>query len=138
MANHRRLRSSSRGFTLLELLVAFAIMGLSLGLLYRAMGGSVRNVGEVERYARASEFAESLLALHDAVPPFGWNESGRSAGFGWQARSAPYPTGVNDPRSVPLHEVLISIWWDDGGRRRQIDLATLRPERKPPPGGNVR
>ncbi|MEO8247949.1 MAG: prepilin-type N-terminal cleavage/methylation domain-containing protein [Burkholderiales bacterium] len=128
-------RAKLRGFTLLELLVAFAIMGIALAMIYRATGSSARSVGDVERYARANELAESLLALHDAVPPFGWNESGQSAGLNWQARSAPYPTGITDQRAPPLHEIVISIWWDDGGRRRQTDVATLRPERKPPPGG---
>ena len=31
------------GFTLLELMVAFAIMAMSLGLIYRAMGSSASN-----------------------------------------------------------------------------------------------
>ena len=31
---------TQRGFTLLELLVAFAIMAISLGMLYRARGSS--------------------------------------------------------------------------------------------------
>ena len=36
-----------RGFSLLELLVAFAIMAMSLAMIYRAVGGSVRNVSAI-------------------------------------------------------------------------------------------
>lgn len=129
----RTSKRVQRGFTLLELLVAFAIMGISLGMLYRATGSSARNVGEIGRVTQASELAESLLALHDALPPGGWNEAGRSAHFSWSARSAPYPTkAAANPQVPPLYELALSVQWDDNGRRRSIDLTTLKPERKPP------
>lgn len=57
-----------RGLTLLELLVAFAIMAMALGLLYRVMGGSARSAGDIERYQRAMVLAQSLLSLRDTVP----------------------------------------------------------------------
>ena len=47
------LRSRMRGMSLLELLVAFSILSLSLGVLYKAIGGSARNVADAERYQRA-------------------------------------------------------------------------------------
>ncbi len=129
----RTTKRTQRGFTLLELLVAFAIMGISLGMLYRATGSSARNVGEIERVTQASELAESLLAMLDALPPGGWNEAGRSAGFGWSARSAPYATNAAaNPAVPPLYQLALTVEWNDNGRRRSIDLTTLKPERKPP------
>ena len=63
-----------RGLSLLELLVAFAIMAIALGMLYKASGSSARSVGEIQSYQRAVSLAESLLATRDAIPPDGWNE----------------------------------------------------------------
>lgn len=126
------MAKGQRGLTLLELLVAFAIMAMSLGLLYRIMGGSARSAGDIERYQRAVVLAQSLLALRDTVPEGGWQQAGESAGYQWRIQSAPYATGQSGPTIPPLYEVGISIAWMEGGRQRSLDLTTLRPQRKPP------
>lgn len=122
-----------RGFSLLELLVAFSIMAFSLGMLYQASGSSARNVGEAEQHQRAAALAESLLALRDAVPAAGWSEDGESAGYRWQIRSAAYPTEFPDTVAPPLHEVRITVAWvgHDKNLPRQLELVTLLPQRKP-------
>nr|WP_060985285.1 type II secretion system protein [uncultured Acidovorax sp.] len=128
-----REMQAQRGFTLLEMLVAFAIMALSLGMLYRASGGTARAVVQIEQYQGAVVLAESLLSLRDAVPEQGWNQSGASAGYAWSITSAPFPTSVGDLNAPPLHEIKIVISWGDGlGRLRQFELNTVRPQRKPP------
>lgn len=124
-----------RGFSLLEMLVAFSIMAFSLAMIYRVSGGSARNAGELEHYQHAALLAESVLNLRDAVPPSGWNDRGESAGYRWEVRSAPYPTDVNGPAVPPLHEVAVSIAWSEGGTEKRYDLATLRPQARPLPGG---
>lgn len=121
-----------RGLTLLELLVAFAIMAMALGLLYRVMGGSARSAGDIERYQRAMVLAQSLLSLRDTVPERGWQQAGESSGFRWQIQSIPYATGVSGPAIPVLHEVSIAIVWSEESRQRTLELTTLRPERKPP------
>lgn len=130
--------SRQRGFSLLELLVAFAIMAMSLGLLYRVAGGSARNVGDATQHQQASWLAESLLASHSSVGKDGWNEDGDSAGFKWQVRSSPYQSGSNSPQAVPLHEIRLAIQWSAGSRPGQLELVTLLPERKPQPGEVLR
>lgn len=125
-------RARQRGLTLLELLVAFAIMAMSLGLLYRILGGSASSAVQIERTQRAVVLAQSLLALRDTVPEGGWQEAGESAGYQWRIQSAPYPTEYTGPNIPPLYEVGISIAWSDGDRQRSLDLTTLRPQRKPP------
>ena len=127
-----------QGMTLLEILVALAIMAISLGMLYQASGSSVRNVGDTEQYQRAATLAKSLLSLRDSVSDEGWNESGESAGFSWRIRSAPFPTAINDPKAPQLHEIGITVAWPQGDRQRVLEMSTLRPQRKPPPGGVVK
>lgn len=126
------------GFSLLELLVAFAIMAMSLGLLYRVAGGSARHVSDVTQYQQATWLAESLLASRSTVSTSGWNESGDSAGFKWQVRSTPHDSGVNSVSVVPLHTIRLSISWTAGSHPGQLDLVTLLPERKPQPGEVIR
>jgi general secretion pathway protein I len=126
-----RVCAGQRGFTLLELLVAFTIVAISLGMLYRASGAGARSVGDIERYQRAVVLAESLLAVRDSVPPQGWNQAGESAGYSWRVSSAPYPSAVENPNVPALHEITIAVAWRDAERPRQLEFSTLLPERKP-------
>lgn len=135
---------AQRGLSLLELLVAFAIMAMAIGLLYRSMGGSARSVADMAQQQQAVMVAESVLALRDAVTSEGWNETGTSAGFRWAVSSrlfnTPFPwpfEAVDAPHTtdrLPLHEIRLSVYWTDGTRLRQLEVTTLLPQRKPFPG----
>lgn len=129
-----------RGLSLLELLVAFVIMGIALGMLYKASGSSARSVGEVASYQRAMSLAESLLAMRDAVPAEGWNEAGQSAQFSWKVHSQPYvtPASQSNPAAPQLHAIDMVVQWNDGSRLRQIELHTLRPQRNVPAASGAR
>ena len=132
---HPRARATAQhGFSLLELLVAFSIMALSLGLLYRVAGGSARNVTDVVQSQQAGWLAESILASRNSVLESGWNEDGESAGFVWQVRSIPFDSGINILQAIPLHRVRIAVSWTAGSRPGQLELVTLLPQRKPVPG----
>jgi len=116
----------SAGFTLLEVVVALAIMAIALGVLYRAVGGGVRTVGDLSAYSRAVAIGESVLQMRDSVPADGWNESGQWEGFRWSVASAPYDSGSG--ALVPLHRVQVDVAWSDGLQDRSLSLASLRPQ----------
>lgn len=132
----RRPRRASRGFSLLELLVALSIMSMSLGLLYQASTGALRGVGDLDMDQRAGVLAQSILDARDAVPAAGWSESGRSANMDWSVASALYETAIAraSPAVPRLHEVRVVVEWGGWRGRRRLELHTLLPQQRPQPG----
>lgn len=130
-----RAGARARGFSLLELLVALSIMALSLAMLYRSMGSSARQTGQMDVQQRAVLLSQSLLASRDAVTANGWNEDGQEGAFIWRVRSSPFATPASaTPDAVRLHEVVLTVEHADDVRPLQWELVTLLPERKPFPG----
>ena len=65
-------RRRSRGYTLIEVLVAFVILAMALTVLLRIFSGGVRNVAVSSDYAKAVLIAESRLAtagIDDTLAP---------------------------------------------------------------------
>lgn len=127
---------AQRGFSLLEVLVAFAIMALSLAVLYRTSGGSVRAVADAENYERAVRTARSVLALQNGVPESGLFMEGVDGGMRWQIRTAAYPLPPLPGPVVPLHRVDVEVRFGDPEHPRSVVLSSLLPQLRPPPGAS--
>lgn len=126
--------ASQRGFSLLEVLVAFSIMALVLGTLFEIAGTSTRNSAHLQRHTYATLIAESLLGLYSSVPVGGLREQGESAdGFRWRITSEPLATAERSaseqlaPVAV-FHLVRIAVEWSDRGKTREIVLVTALPQ----------
>jgi general secretion pathway protein I len=119
------------GFSLLEMVVAIAILALTLGALYQAVGGATRNVRTDERYAYAVELARSLLADNARVPRAGLRRRGQTAGgFNWSVRATPLDLASGRAKrgeleAGALQAIEVSVAWQDGRKRRDVVLHSV-------------
>lgn len=121
------MRRTEGGFSLLEMVVAMAILGMSLGVMYQATSGATRNLRIDERYAYATELARSLLADNARVPAVGASLSGETpGGFEWQLQAQPLVM-PEDSRLPPgaLQQLQLRVAWRDEGRLREVSLHSI-------------
>lgn len=118
--------------------MAFSIMAMSLGLIYKAMGVSARNVNDITLHQQATQLIESLLNTHDSVTAQGWNETGQQEALTWRVSSHPFPSPANAQQTLPLHQITITVTWQDGAKQTQTDVQTLLPQRAPLPAEVVK
>lgn len=113
-----------QGFTLLEVLVAFVIAALALGVLFHGSLGGLRTAQVAGRYEEAVTRAQSHLAALTAgslTPGDRQGEDGN--GFHWRVRVAPVALAATG--SSALYAVNVSISWMDGSRR-SVELDSER------------
>lgn len=123
------------GFSLLEILVAFAVLALTLGVLLRIFGGGTRTAQTIDEYTRALSIAESLLAAAGVETPLeeGETEGDLNQGYHWRLRVTPYPVSpellVTDaavPPPIRPYWLELTVEWGDEDEPRHIALQTLR------------
>lgn len=132
---------SERGFTLLEILVAAAIMGIAVAGAMSGLSASARNASRITQYDRAALLARSKmdeLLLDNATPRnqiFTANFTPLETGgvtAGWQARVVPFEAAAPDistqlyPGATVVERVELEIWWMDGPTRRSFSMEGIR------------
>ena len=127
----------SRGFSLLEILVAFMIMALTLGVLFQVFSSGLRTAMVAEEYGEATRIAESLLAEFSGLRPL---ELGEQSGqvddtpYRWNASIAPIPTeGIAPTASerFDVIEIAVQVFWRAGTGDREVELRTVRLAARP-------
>jgi len=123
------------GFTLIEVLVAFAILVLALTALLRVFSTGLDSIGIAERYASATMLARSVLDEIGAEIPLVADELSGDAGdgFTWNvqiARSAVIAPIVDTDSWLVPYDVAVTVTWEGG---RSLTLTTLRLASEPAP-----
>lgn len=120
------------GFTLLEVLVAFSILVLTLGVLLEVFGGGLRAAGVAAEYTRATELARSTLAAVGIEHPLdvGVQSGNHDDRYRWEVHVEPYLEADEEPPPVrvpvTLYRVRVDVFWGDGAKERQFSLSSLR------------
>jgi general secretion pathway protein I len=132
-------RRHARGFTLLEVMLAFVLLAGSLGLLMGMLSGGLKQVRDAGRDTEATLHAQSLLDALGTLEPIvpghreGTLEDGR---YRWAMEVETF----DDPAPAPpeaqpvapleggpvLYRVALDIAWGKGGPREQLRFVTLR------------
>jgi type II secretion system protein I len=131
-----RRHNNARGFTLLEALVATAIMGIAVAGVLSALASSSRNAARLTEYDRATLLARSkmdeLLVDHNIprkVPIEGSFDLAVTGGTpaGWRARVLPYEAAPGaGPGNWVVDRIELEIWWMNGTLKRSFTLEGFR------------
>lgn len=126
-------RRRQRGFTLLEIMVSFAILALGLTLLIGTLSGATRQVRQAGDAGRAALHAQSLLDEFGNAPQPGERDGVLEDGrYRWRLSVAPWDDpalrqGMQPAPNAPrLLRLELRVEWGAGGNARQLRASSLR------------
>lgn len=118
---------------MLEILVAFVVLALTLSMIMQIFSGGLRNVGRSDEYSRAVLVAESKLTELTGSPLQLGAQAGEADNFKWSglitAYSDPATLAQNplDPNlAVELYKIEVDVSWGKEEKPRSVRLNTVR------------
>jgi general secretion pathway protein I len=122
-------REDEGGFTLVEVIVALAILALSATVLFNVISNALQQEAQAQSIAEASSLAQSLLARVGTELPLAAGESTGAAEsrFQWRLHTEEYGEPTDRQRwPVAAYQVSAEVRWRDGAQDRSVALTTLR------------
>jgi general secretion pathway protein I len=121
-----------QGFSLLEVLVAFSILAISLSVILNIFSTGVRAAFLAEEYTIAVQIAESLMAKTGKETKLSAADSTGSHGdkFKWQVKVQPFDPGIDSfdagASAWEVYQVQVKVYWLAGKSEREVALQTLK------------
>lgn len=121
------------GYSLIEVVVAVAIAGISLAALLQALQGNAERSALSREYVTATTYGESMLARvgRDITVDAGTEHGQFGDAFDWTRTIRPYRGGTHadtpgGPAPVLPYEVIVTVSWRSGGKQHDLALRSLR------------
>lgn len=124
----------NKGFSLLEVLVAFVVMGLVVGVILQLFGSSMRGVALSDEYSFAVQVAESrLAAVGNEIEVEDGSVSGeeKGSGYRWEVQMEPLDAANLSEKlekvqlPLQLYRVEVAVTWQGDGKPRELHLSSL-------------
>ena len=131
------IAARARGFTLLEILVAFVVIGVLGAAMLQLFQGSLRNVALSSEYTEAAMLARSKLAEWEAraAPEPGMEEGDLDDRYRWRVELVPYVPDADaqngqmavilPPSVVDALRLTLTISWGEAGDVRDYVVETV-------------
>lgn len=123
------------GFTLIEIIVAFAVLALGLTLLIGTLSGATRQVRQAGDAGRAALHAQTLMAEYASAlqTPANFDGELEDGRYRWRLRATAWqdPTpragpALVDAGAARLLQVQLDIEWAEGGPQERLEVSSLR------------
>ena len=129
-----RLRNKHQGFSLLEILVAFSILTVSLGIILKIFSTGITTAQVTGDYTTAVQIANNLLDKTGNESPLKAGEITGSENklYHWRVTVSPkiFSSPELELRDLPvtLYEVAVHVRWGEGIKLddREVKLTTLK------------
>jgi len=119
-----------QGFSLLEVIVALAIMSVGFVTVLQLFSGSIRSVGMSEEYLKGIALANHKmgeLELADFVTEKFSGQFENEDDYSWELNIEPYDTPLNkEDANIRVFKVNLEVLWNQSGKERNVELVTLR------------
>jgi len=124
---------STAGFTLIEVVVAMAILGVALTVIIELFSGGLRLARTSAEYTKAINYARikmEEIAVKQTIEE-GTQEGEFDHTFHWQVETKkvdvlPIEKGVDFKPPTELFQVKVNVLWKSGSRERSTRLETYR------------
>lgn len=122
------------GFALLEVLIAFAIAAMALGLLFQAAsssGGAAKQAGNYEEAVSRAKSRMAAVGRDSDIGP-GENDGDDGQAYRWRVKISPSAVARAPAGGPPvtthltLYDVEVAISWTDSGHKREVVLHSQR------------
>jgi general secretion pathway protein I len=131
-------RSSAAGFTLIEVIVAVVLVGLTFGALMEAYSISLRNIHRIDVYQSAMQLAQNKmneLLIDDTVNSDGVLEGAWDQDFRWRAALETHEVDdmlLDKSRlTVRMLYIRMTVYYRSESKEREIKLFTSKLVAKP-------